>query len=175
MPLSLQQKKDLVEDLQSAAHSAVAAATADYRGLNVAEMTDLRRRARDAGLTLRVVKNTLSRRAVKDTPCENLAETLTGPTLLAFSSDDPGAIARLFKDFAKQHELLKPRGFVLGGVLYPGHQTDNIATLPTLDEARAKLLATFNAPLQKLAATLAEPQAMLARLLEARREQAAAE
>ena len=175
MPLNLQQKKDVVEDLRAAAEGAVAAAAAGYRGLDVAAMTDLRRRARGSGVTLRVVKNTLSRRAVKDTPCENLAETLTGPTLLAFSADDPGAIARLFKDFAKQHELLEPRGFVLDGMLYSGDQTDRIATLPTLDGARAKLLGAFKAPMQKLAATLAEPQAKLARLLAARRDQAGAE
>ena len=172
MPLNLQQKKDLVDDLRATAEGAVSAAAADYRGLNVAEMTDLRRKARGAGVTLRVVKNSLSRRAVKDTPCENLAETLTGPTLLAFSSDDPGAIARLFKDFAKQNELLEPRGFVLDGVLYAGDQTARIASLPTLDGARAKLLGVLQAPMQKFAATLAEPQASLARLLAARRDQA---
>ena len=175
MPLNLQQKKDLVEDLRAVAEGAVSAATADYRGLNVAEMTDLRSRARGAGISLRVVKNTLSRRAVRDTACESLAETLTGPTLLAFSADDPGAIARLFKDFAKQHELLQPRGFVLDGVLYPGDQTDRIATLPTLDGARSKLLGALKAPMQKLAATLAEPPAKLARVLAARRDQADAE
>ena len=172
MPLNVQQKKDLVEDLRSQAEGAVAAAAADYRGLNVAEMTDLRRRARGAGVTLRVVKNTLSRRAVKDTPCESLSEALTGPTLLAFTADEPGAIARLFKDFARQHELLRPRGFVLDGVLYGGDQTDRIATLPTLNDARARLLGALAAPMQKLAATLAEPQARLARLLAARRDQA---
>ena len=175
MPLNLQQKKDLVEDLRATAEGAVSAATADYRGLNVAEMTDLRSRARSAGISLRVVKNTLSRRAVRDTACESLAETLTGPTLLAFSADDPGAIARLFKDFAKQNELLQPRGFVLDGVLYPGDQTDRIATLPTLDGARSKLLGALKAPMQKLAATLAEPPAKLARVLAARRDQADAE
>ncbi len=172
MPLNLQQKKDLVDDLRAVAEGAVVAASADYRGLNVAEMTDLRNRARDAGISLRVVKNTLSRRAVKDTPCESLAETLNGPTLLAFSANEPGAIAKLFKDFAKQHELLEPRGFVLDGVLYPGDQTNRIAILPTLADARAKLLGALAAPMQKLATTLAEPPAKLARLLAARRDQA---
>ena len=175
MPLNLQQKKELVEELRATAEGAVVAAAADYRGLNVGEMTDLRRQARGAGVKLRVVKNTLSRRAVKDTPCENLADALTGPTLLAFSSEDPGSIARLFRDFGKKHEALLPRGFVLDGVLYDGDQTHRIATLPTLDEARAKLLGVFKAPMQKLVATLAEPQARLARLMAARRDQAGAE
>ena len=175
MPLSLQQKKDLVEELRSVAEGAVVAAAADYRGLSVEQMTDLRRRARGAGVQLRVVKNTLSRRAVKDTPCESLSEALTGPTLLAFSSGDPGSIARLFRDFGKQNEALAPRGFVLDGVLYSGDQTDRIATLPTLDEARAKLLGAFKAPMQKLVATLAEPQARLARLIAARRDQLGAD
>ncbi len=170
MSLNLQQKKDLVADLRAVADSAVVAAAADYRGLNVAEMTDLRRRARSTGVTLRVVKNTLSRRAVEGTPCESLTEALTGPVLLAFSADDPGAIARLFQDFAKQHEQLQPRGFVLDGVLLPGDHTDRIATLPTLDDARAKLLGALKGPMQKFAATLAEPQARLARLLAARRD-----
>ncbi len=175
MPLNLQQKKELVEDLRSTAEGAMVAAAADYRGLNVEEMTDLRRRARGAGVTLRVVKNTLSRRAVKDTPCEQLTEALNGPTLLAFSGEDPGSIARLFKDFAKQHEALQPRGFVLDGTLYSGDQTDRIATLPTLDEARAKLLGALTAPMQKLVATLAEPPGRLARLMAARQEQMEAE
>ena len=175
MPLNLQQKKELVEDLRSTAEGAMVAAAADYRGLNVEEMTDLRRRARRAGVTLRVVKNTLSRRAVKDTSCEQLTEALNGPTLLAFSDEDPGSIARLFKDFAKQHEALQPRGFVLDGTLYSGDQTDRIATLPTLDEARAKLLGALTAPMQKLVATLAEPPARLARLMAARQEQMEAE
>ena len=175
MPLNLQQKKELVEDLRSAAEGAAVAAAADYRGLSVKEMTDLRRRARGAGVTLRVVKNTLSRRAVKDTPCENLSEALNGPTLLAFADDDPGSVARLFRDFAKQHEALEPRGFVLDGVLYSGDQTNRIATLPTLDEARSKFLGALSAPMQKLVATLAEPQARLTRLMAARRDQAEAE
>ena len=175
MPLNLQQKKELVEELRAAAEGAVVAAAADYRGLNVEQMTDLRRRARGAGVQLRVVKNTLSRRAVKDTPCENLAEALTGPTLLAFSHDDPGAVARLFRDFARQHEALEPRGFVLDGALYSGEHTARIATLPTLDEARAKFLGALKAPMQKLVATLAEPPASLARLMEARRGQMEAE
>lgn len=175
MPLNLQQKKELVEDLRAAAEGAVVAAAADYRGLNVKEMTDLRRKARGAGVQLRVVKNTLSRLAVKDTPCENLSEALTGPTLLAFSDGDPGSVARLFKDFGKQHEALEPRGYVLDGTLYTGDQTNRIASLPTLDEARAKLLGVFQAPMQKLVATLAEPQARLARLMAARRDQMGAE
>ena len=164
-----------MEELRSVAEGAVVAAAADYRGLSVEQMTDLRRRARGAGVQLRVVKNTLSRRAVKDTPCESLSEALTGPTLLAFSSGDPGSIARLFRDFGKQNEALAPRGFVLDGVLYSGDQTDRIATLPTLDEARAKLLGAFKAPMQKLVATLAEPQARLARLIAARRDQLGAD
>ncbi len=175
MPLNLQQKKELVEDLRSVAEGAMVAAAADYRGLNVEEMTDLRRRARSAGVTLRVVKNTLSRRAVKDTSCEQLTEALNGPTLLAFADEDPGSIARLFKDFAKQHEALQPRGFVLDGTLYAGDQTDRIATLPTLDEARAKFLGALTAPMQKLVATLAEPPARLARLMAARQDRMEAE
>ena len=95
--------------------------------------------------------------------------------MLAFSSDDPSAVARLFRDFAKQHEALEPRGFVLDGVLYSGDQTNRIASLPTLDEARAKLLGAFKAPMQKLVATLAEPQARLARLIAARRDQMGAD
>lgn len=175
MPLSLQQKKDLVKELRATAAGAVVAAAADYRGLDVDQMTDLRRRARGAGVQLRVVKNTLSRRAVQDTPCESLAEALNGPTLLAFSSGDPGSVARLFKDFGKQHEALEPRGFVLDGVFYGGDQTARIATLPTLDEARAKLLGVCRAPMQKIAATLAEPPARLARLIAAWRGRLEAE
>jgi large subunit ribosomal protein L10 len=123
---------------------------------------------------MRVVKNTLARRAVEGTEFECMQETLKGPILLAFAKEDPGAAARVIKDFAKEHDALKAVSLSAGGQLMPGSDLAKLADLPTLDQARAMLLGVFMAPMNTLARTLAEPPAMLARTLSARSEQEAA-
>jgi large subunit ribosomal protein L10 len=137
-------------------------------------MTELRKNARNAGVYMRVVKNTLARRAVEGTEFECMQETLKGPILLAFAKDDPGAAARVIKDFAKEHDALKAVSLSAGGQLMPGSDLAKLADLPTLDQARAMLLGVLMAPMNTLARTLAEPPAMLARTLSARGEQEAA-
>ena len=174
MALRLEDKKTLVKEVNAVAGDSITAVAAEYRGLSVAEMTDLRREARNAGVYLRVVKNTLARRAVVGTEFECMRDTLKGPILLAFAKDDPGAAARVIKDFAKGHEALQAVSLSAGGQLLPASDLSRLASLPTLDQARAMLLGVFMAPMSQLVRTLAEPPAMLARTMSARGEQEAA-
>ena len=174
MALRLEDKKAVVKEVNAVAGDSVTAVAAEYRGLSVAEMTELRKEARNAGVYLRVVKNTLARRAIEGTEFECMKDTLKGPILLAFAKEDPGAAARVIKDFAKEHEALKAVSLSAGGQLMPGSDLARLADLPTLDQARAMLLGVMIAPMSKLVRTLAEPSAMLARTLSARSSQEAA-
>jgi large subunit ribosomal protein L10 len=174
MALRLEDKKALVKEVNAVAGDSVTAVAAEYRGLSVAEMTELRKEARNAGVYLRVVKNTLARRAVEGTEFECMQETLKGPILLAFAKDDPGAAARVIKNFAKEHNALQAVSLSAGGQLLPASDLATLADLPTLDQARAMLLGVMMAPMTKLARTLAEPSAMLARTLSARGSEEAA-
>ena len=174
MALRLEDKKQFVKEVNAVAGESVTAVAAEYRGLSVADMTELRKEARNAGVYLRVVKNTLARRAVEGTDFECMKDTLKGPLLLAFGKDDPGAAARVIKDFAKGHDALKAVSLSTGGQLLPASDLATLANLPTLDQAHAILLGVMMAPMTKLARTLAEPSAMLARTLSARGEQNAA-
>jgi large subunit ribosomal protein L10 len=122
---------------------------------------------------VKVVKNTLARRAVQGTEFECMRESLKGPLVLAFSRRDPGAAARVIKSFAKEHEKLVTVAVALGGTLYGPRDIDRVAALPTLEQARAQLLGILTAPIGQLVRVLAEPGAMLARTLKARGEQAA--
>ena len=173
MPLNIEAKKALVAEVNSVAVSAQSAVAAEYSGLSVAEMTALRVAAREASVYLKVVKNTLAKRAVAGTGFECMTSSFRGPLVLAFSRDDPGAAARVIKGFAKDHEKLVTEALALGGELYAAADLDRVASLPTLDEARSQLLGTLQAPLSQLVRTLAEPAAMLARTIKARSEQAA--
>ena len=153
-----------VAEVAKTAQSAVAA---QYRGLTVAEMTKFRVAARQAGVYVRVVKNTLARRAIEGTSFECMKASLKGPLVLAFSREDPGAAARVVKGFAKEHDKLVTVALSIGGELYPASDLDRLASLPTLDEARTMFVRVLNAPMSKLVRTLAEPAAMLARTLKA--------
>ena len=174
MALRLEDKKAVVKEVNAVAGDSVTAVAAEYRGLSVAEMTVLRREAREAGVYMRVIKNTLARRAVEGTDFECMQDSLKGPILLAFAKDDPGAAARVIKDFAKEHEALQAVSLSAGGQLMPGSDLAKLADLPTLDQARAMLLGVLNAPLTQLVRTLAEPASMLARTFGARGDQEAA-
>ena len=173
MALRLEDKKLFVKEVNAVAGDSLSAVAAEYRGLSVAEMTALRKEARDAGVYLRVVKNTLARRAVEGTEFECMKDTLRGPILLAFSKDDPGAAARIIRSFARDHDALKAISLSAGGQLLPASDLGRLAELPTLDQARSMLLGVMLAPMSKFVRTLAEPSAMLARTLAARGEQTA--
>ena len=174
MALRLEDKKQLVKEVNAVAGDSVTAVAAEYRGLCVAEMTGLRKEARNAGVYMRVVKNTLARRAVEGTEFECMQDTLKGPILLAFAKEDPGAAARVIKEFTKEHEALQAVSLSAGGQLMPASDLKRMADLPTLDQARAMLLGVMVAPMSQLVRTIAEPPAMLARTLSARGSQEAA-
>jgi large subunit ribosomal protein L10 len=174
MALRLEDKKLFVKEVNAVAGDSLSAVAAEYRGLTVAEMTELRRDARSSGVYLRVVKNTLAKRAIEGTDFECMSETLKGPLLIAFAKEDPGAAARVIKEFAKEHDALKAVSLSIGGQLLQASDLSKLADLPTLDQARAMLLGVMMAPMTKLARTLAEPPAMLARTLSARGAEVAA-
>ena len=174
MALRLEDKKLFVKEVNAVAGDSVTAIAAEYRGLSVSDMTELRKEARNAGVYMRVVKNTLARRAIEGTEFECMKDTLKGPLLLAFAKDDPGAAARVIKDFAKGHDALQAVSLSAGGQLLPASDLARLADLPTLDQARAMLLGVMIAPMSKLVRTMAEPSGMLARTLGARSNQEAA-
>ena len=173
MSLKIEAKQAVVAEVSAVAATAQSAIAAEYRGLTVAQMTQLRSTARKSGVYVKVVKNTLARRAIEGTSFECMKGSLKGPLVLAFSREDPGAAARVFKGFAKDHDKLVTVALSIGGELYAPSDLDRLAALPTLEEARAGLLRVLNAPLTQLVRTLAEPAAMLARTLKARSEQTA--
>jgi large subunit ribosomal protein L10 len=169
--LRLEDKQAIVAEVGEVAKNALSAVTAEYRGLSVGEMSQLRVQARNAGVYLRVVRNTLARRALEGTDFACLQDTLVGPLLLAFSQQEPGAAARLIKAFTKQNEKLLVKALAFDGRLLPVNELDKLASLPTRDEAIATLMAVMKAPITKLVRTLAEPHAKLVRTMAAVRDQ----
>ncbi|MCX7066038.1 MAG: 50S ribosomal protein L10 [Proteobacteria bacterium] len=171
MALKLDQKQAIVAEVNEAAGKALSAVVADYRGLTVTQMTELRAKARKSGVYVKVIRNTLAKRAVEGTEHECLKSALFGPTLVAFSQEDPGAAARLLKEYAKLFEKLEVKALSIGGVLLGADQLDRVATLPTRDEALSLLMAVLQAPITKLARTLNEVPGKLVRTLAAIRDQ----
>lgn len=167
MALGLEDKKSIVADVNEAAKNALSAVVADYRGLTVEQMTSLRREARSGGVYLKVVRNTLARRAVEGTEYACLKDAFTGPTVLAFSQEDPGSAARILKDFAKENEKLDITALSIGGRLLPGDQIDVLARMPNLDQARAMLMSVMLAPVTKLTRTLNEFPSKVTRAMSA--------
>ena len=171
MALNLEDKKALVAEVSAVASKALSVVAAEYRGLTVSQMTDLRLKARSAGVYVRVVKNTLARKAVAGTSFECLGPVLKGPLVLAFSKDDPGAAARVVKAFAKDNDKLIARALSLGGQLLAGSELDKVANLPSREQALSQLMGVMKAPIQKLVATLAATPSKLVRTLAAVRDQ----
>jgi large subunit ribosomal protein L10 len=167
MALKLEDKKVVVAEVNAVAAKALAVVGAENRGLTVGQMTDLRAKARKEGVYLRVVKNTLARKAVTGTPFECIAPALKGPVVLAFSNDDPGAAARIVKAFAKDNEKLVTTLVSLGGQMLKPQDIDRVASLPTRAQAVSKLLGVMKAPISKLVGTIAAPHAKLVRTLAA--------
>ncbi|QSX30269.1 MULTISPECIES: 50S ribosomal protein L10 [Shewanella] len=143
MALRLEDKKAIVAEVNEAAKGALSAVVADSRGVTVGAMTTLRKNARAAGVYVRVVRNTLARRAVEGTAFECLGEVFTGPTLIAFSNEHPGAAARLLKDFAKEQAKFEVKGAAFEGNFIPAADIDRLAKLPTYEEALAQLMMTM--------------------------------
>lgn len=171
MALKLEDKKAIVAEVAEVAKSAYSAVAAEYRGLSVGEMTELRRKAREGGVYLRVIRNTLARRAVEDTDFACMQSILSGPVVLAFSRDEPGAAARVIKDFAKNHNKLVVTGVSVSGKLLPASDIEALAKMPTYEQAVSMLMSVMQAPISKFVRTLAEPHAKLARTIAAVRDQ----
>lgn len=153
MALGLEDKKAIVAEVQEAAQGALSAVVADSRGVTVGAMTSLRKEARAAGVWMKVVRNTLAKRAVEGSSFECLTDTMVGPTLIAFSNEHPGAAARIFKEFAKKNDKFEIKGGAFEGNVV---SVDMLATLPTYDEAIAKLMSVMKeAAAGKLVRTIA--------------------
>ena len=173
MKLTLAAKKAVVEEVTQVASKAISAVVADYRGLTVNQMTQLRAAARKSGVYLRVVRNTLARRAFEKTDFACLSESLVGPLFVALSLDAPSDAARLLKEFSKSFEQLNIKALSVGGKLYSADQLEVVASLPTKDEAIAKLLYVMKAPVEKFVRTLAAPHGKLVRTIAAVKDQKA--
>jgi large subunit ribosomal protein L10 len=167
LALNFEQKKAIVSEVAEVADKAFSAIAAEYRGLSVDEMTDLRAQARNAGVYLRVVKNSLARRAFEGTEFECMSEGLTGPLVLAFSQEDPGSAARVINDFAKDHEKLEVKLVSIGGQLLEPGEIKTLAKMPTYDQAISMLMAVMKAPVEKLARTMNEVPGKLVRTVAA--------
>jgi large subunit ribosomal protein L10 len=169
--LRLEQKQAIVAEVAEVAASALSAVAAEYRGLTVTQMTQLRANARQNGVYLRVIRNTLAKRALEGTSFECMQKALKGPLVLAFSQSDPGAAARLVRDFAKDNDQLVVKVLSVSGQLLAANDLDVLASLPTRDEAIAMLMSVMQAPITKFVRTLAEPHAKFVRTLAAVRDQ----
>jgi large subunit ribosomal protein L10 len=167
MALKLEDKKVVVAEVNAVAVKALSVVGAENRGLTVTQMTDLRAKARKDGVYLRVVKNTLARKALSGTTFECISPALKGPVVLAFSKDDPGAAARIVKAFAKDNEKLVPTLVSLGGTLLKPDALERVASLPTRAQAVSQLLGVMKAPIAKFVGTLAAPNQKLVRTLAA--------
>jgi len=171
MALNLDQKKAVVEEVSAIASTALSAVAAEYRGLTVEEMTALRVNARKEGVYLRVVKNTLAKRAIEGTDFECIKDGLTGPLLLAFSQEDPGSAARVVSDFIKTNDKLVVKLVSVGGQLLAASELERLAKMPTRDQAISMLMALMKAPVEKLARTLNEVPGKMVRTVAAVKEQ----
>jgi large subunit ribosomal protein L10 len=174
MALTLEEKKAVVAEVSEVAKGAFSAVAAEYCGLTVEELTNLRIKAREDNVYLRVVKNTLARRALEDTDFACMSDRLTGPLILAFSREDPGAAARVAKDFAKEHNKFEVTMLSVGGELLEPSEIDRLARLPTRDQAISLLMAVMKAPTEKFVRTLNEVPGKLTRTVAAIRDQKAA-
>jgi large subunit ribosomal protein L10 len=168
--LRLEDKKAIVADVAEVAKQAISVVAASYAGLTVAQLTDLRKTARASGVQMRVVRNTLARRAFEGTQFACMDSALVGPLILAFSKDEPGAAARIFRDFSKKIEKLEVRALSIDGALLPASDLNRLASLPTRDEAIAQLMSVMLAPVTKFVRTLAEPHTKLVRTFAALRD-----
>ena len=171
MAIRLEDKKQIVSEVNEAANSALSAVLADYRGVTVSDMTELRKNARANKVYLRVVRNTLLKKAVDNTEFECIKEVLFGPTILAFSLEDPGAAARVLKDFAKGNDKFEIKALSIGGKLLDASDIDVLASLPTYDQALSMLMSVMLAPVTKLARTFNEVPTKVTRAVAAVRDQ----
>ncbi len=171
MAIGLEEKKAIVAEVNETATSALSLVIADARGVNVTKMTALRATARENQVMLRVIRNTLAKRALAGTDYECVSDTLVGPSLFGFSMEDPGAAARLFKDFAKENDKFEVKALSISGKLLGADQLDVLAKMPTREQALSMLMSVMQAPVTKLVQTVNEVPSKLVRTLAAVRDQ----
>ena len=169
--LQLEQKQAIVAEVAQVAADAHSAIAAEYRGITVSDLTELRAKARATGVYLKVVKNTLAKRALEGTSYECMSDGIINPLMLAFSQEDPGSAARLVKDFAKQNDLLVVKMISIGGELLDASELTKLSSLPTKDQAISLLMAVMKAPVEKFVRTLNEPHGKLVRTIAAVKDQ----
>jgi len=165
--LGIEAKKQVVAEVGKIASESLSAVVAEYHGLTVADMTILRNKARDTGVYLRVIRNTLAKRAVEGTDFECMQEAFTGPVICAFSQTEPGSAARLMKEYCKEYESMNVTAISIGGKLLAADQLSTIASLPTYDEAIAQLMSVMNGPITKLTRTLNDVPGRVVRVIAA--------
>ena len=170
MALNLESKKVIVDQVGTTASNALSLIIADARGVNVTDMTILREKAREQNIEIRVVRNTLAKLAFKGTDFECVSEVLTGPSLFGFSMEDPGAAARLFKEFAKDNDKFEVKALSISGQLLDNGQIDVLAKLPTLEQALGQLASVTLAPITKLVRTFNEVPTKVTRVVGAVRD-----
>ena len=171
MALNLESKKVIVDQVGTTASNALSLVVADARGVNVTDMTILREKAREQNIDIRIVRNTLAKLAFKGTDFECVSEVLTGPSLFGFSIEDPGAAARLFKEFAKENDKFEVKALSISGQLLDKGQIDVLAKLPTLEQALGQLACVTLAPITKLVRTFNEVPTKVTRVVGAVRDQ----
>jgi len=167
MALRLEDKKALVAEVNEVASRALSVVAAEYRGMTAGQFDLLRKTARENGIYLHVVKNNLAKRAVQGTEFECLSPALVGPLVLGFSLEDPGAVGRVIKDFAKGNDKLVVKAVAVGGSLYPAEDIERLASLPTKEQALAMLMGVMQAPIAQFVRTVAEPTAQFVRVVKA--------
>ena len=167
MALNISEKKDVVKEISEIASSAQSAVAAEYRGLSVQELSELRNNARNLGVYVKVIKNSLAKIAIKDTSFECMDSSLKGPLIFAFSKEDLGSAAKLINDFKKENSLLKPVVASVNGELVNVEKLSQIAALPTKDQAISMLMSVMKQPIEKFVRTLAAPNTKLVRILSA--------
>lgn len=165
VPLRLEDKKVIVEEVAKVAKDSLSLVVADYRGVDVTAMTALRRKAREQDVYLRVVRNTLAKKALQDTEFSCVVDALQGAVFLAFSQKELGAAAKLLREAAKAYENLKVKALVVDGQFFGPEKLAAIADLPTREQALSLFLSLLKAPLAQLARTLTEPYTRVARLV----------
>ena len=166
MALGLEDKKAIIAEVSETASNALSLVIADARGVTVTDMTELRAKARENKVVLRVVKNTLAKRAFKETEFECVEEALVGPSIFGFSMEDPGAAARLFKDFSKENDAFDVKALSVSGQMLDNSQIDVLASLPTRDQALSMLCNVMLAPITKLTRTFNDVPGRVVRVVD---------
>ena len=167
MPLNLSQKKDLVKEMATVLSDAEVVLTADYSGLTSNELNELRKTTREAGVFVKLVKNNMLKMALKDSQFSSMSENVSGPQIVAVGKEDAGKFAKSIKDFIDKHENLKPKAINYQGQDLDISELKKLASLPTYEEAIARLLSVMQGPIQKLMGTMKAVPNKLVRTIDA--------